>query len=380
MALYNRVKVAITAGGTGNLTIGANVSMFQSFTSAGVPTGTVVSYVIEDAANSRWEYGRGTYTAPSTFARTTVLQTSAGNTTPINAGTAALLFIDALAEDFAASIGVGTTPISGGTAGRVLFNNGGNLGEAANLTYDGTATSARQLKLTGATSGAVTLQTQGAAGTYSLTLPNALATVAGQSLTSDTAGNLSWTTEVPANMTFAASSRVLGRNTTGAGAGEELTASQVLDWIGATQGQVLYRSSVGWTALSAGVAGQYLQTAGAGANPAWANLPTYGVTVFSTTATYNAGDIVSQGGKLYSAKAAIGTPGAFNATQWNELGAGYTLPTPTATTLGGVKANAGTLGQFVNGIAADGSLTYADPGIGNVLLWGGVANNIIWGV
>ena len=39
----------------------------------------------------------------------------------------------------------------------------------------------------------------------------------------------------------------------------------------------------------------------------------------------------------------------------------YTLPAATTGALGGVKANAGTSGQFVAGVAADGSLIYATP-------------------
>lgn len=67
-----------------------------------------------------------------------------------------------------------------------------------------------------------------------------------------------------------ATQRVLGRITAGAGVTEEVTASQVLDWIGSTQGQVLYRSASGWTALGVGTSGQFLKTNGAGADPAWA--------------------------------------------------------------------------------------------------------------
>lgn len=40
----------------------------------------------------------------------------------------------------------------------------------------------------------------------------------------------------------------------------------------------------------------------------------------------------------------------------------YVLPAPTTTVIGGVKRNAGTAGQFVNGIGSDGSLTYGTPG------------------
>lgn len=74
-------------------------------------------------------------------------------------------------------------------------------------------------------------------------------------------------------VTMAASSRTLGRKTSGAGAAEELTLSEMLDFIGsAAQGDILYRGASAWARLPAGTAGQVLQTAGAGANPAWANV------------------------------------------------------------------------------------------------------------
>jgi hypothetical protein len=73
------------------------------------------------------------------------------------------------------------------------------------------------------------------------------------------------------NIAFTATQRVLGRNTAGAGDGEEVTLSQLLDWIGsAAQGDVLYRGSSAWARLGAGTSGQFLQTQGAGANPQWA--------------------------------------------------------------------------------------------------------------
>jgi hypothetical protein len=43
--------------------------------------------------------------------------------------------------------------------------------------------------------------------------------------------------------------------------------------IGATQGDILYRSATAWTRLAAGTAGQLLQTGGAGANPSWVTNP-----------------------------------------------------------------------------------------------------------
>ena len=76
---------------------------------------------------------------------------------------------------------------------------------------------------------------------------------------------------VAANISFAATQRVLGRNTSGAGAGEEVTLSQILDWVGsAAQGDILYRGASSWERLAAGTSGRFLQTQGAGANPQWA--------------------------------------------------------------------------------------------------------------
>jgi hypothetical protein len=66
-----------------------------------------------------------------------------------------------------------------------------------------------------------------------------------------------------------ATSRLLGRKTAGAGSAEELTASEALDFIGSTRGQVLYRGATGWAVLNPGTSGQYLKTGGAGADPSW---------------------------------------------------------------------------------------------------------------
>ena len=44
----------------------------------------------------------------------------------------------------------------------------------------------------------------------------------------------------------------------------------ILDVISSTQGAILFRGATDWQALAPGTAGQFLQTAGAGADPAWA--------------------------------------------------------------------------------------------------------------
>jgi hypothetical protein len=68
-----------------------------------------------------------------------------------------------------------------------------------------------------------------------------------------------------------AEKRLLGRNSSGAGVAEEVTLTQLLDWIGsAAQGDILYRGASSWQRLAAGTAGLPLITKGAGQNPVWA--------------------------------------------------------------------------------------------------------------
>jgi hypothetical protein len=59
----------------------------------------------------------------------------------------------------------------------------------------------------------------------------------------------------------------------GNGAGFTLSSlSTTLDTISSTQGSILYRGASSWTALAPGTSGQFLQTNGASANPAWASV------------------------------------------------------------------------------------------------------------
>ena len=72
---------------------------------------------------------------------------------------------------------------------------------------------------------------------------------------------------------ISATSRVLGRKSSGAGVTEELTLSEILDFVGsAAQGDILYRGSSSWARLGAGTSGQALTTGGTGANPSWASI------------------------------------------------------------------------------------------------------------
>jgi hypothetical protein len=74
------------------------------------------------------------------------------------------------------------------------------------------------------------------------------------------------------------SSRVLGRKTAGSGSVEELSGSDVLDFVGSTRGSVLYRGVSGWSNLTPGNAGFVLTSQGPGSDPVYQALPKGGST------------------------------------------------------------------------------------------------------
>jgi hypothetical protein len=93
----NRVKVNTSTTGTGNITLGAAATGFQTFAQAGVANNSIVSYLIEDGPTN-WEIGRGTYNnATSTMVRT-VLESTNSNSA-INLSGSAIVAITLLAED-----------------------------------------------------------------------------------------------------------------------------------------------------------------------------------------------------------------------------------------------------------------------------------------
>lgn len=78
-----------------------------------------------------------------------------------------------------------------------------------------------------------------------------------------TAGVANMIIEVPspsiAKASFSATSRIAARKTTGAGAAEECTLSEILDFIGsAAGGDILYRTSSGWARLAKSTQGYLL--------------------------------------------------------------------------------------------------------------------------
>jgi hypothetical protein len=86
---------------------------------------------------------------------------------------------------------------------------------------------------------------------------------------------------------ISATQRVIGRNAAGAGDPEEVSASQLLDWLSTAHGAVLFRASTGWVALAPGTSGHYLQTKGADADPVWAEVASGGGSLTGFTSSLN---------------------------------------------------------------------------------------------
>jgi hypothetical protein len=87
-----------------------------------------------------------------------------------------------------------------------------------------------------------------------------------------------------------AASRVLGRKSSGSGAVQEVSLTELLDFIGsAAQGDILFRGASTWQRLGAGTNGQTFQTRGPGADPQWANPASSGgvdIQSFTTAGTF----------------------------------------------------------------------------------------------
>jgi hypothetical protein len=130
LIVADRVQETSTTTGTGSLTLGGAVTGFQAFSSV-LSTGDTTYYTIADQGGANWEVGLGTFTSPSTLARTTILSSSnAGSAVNFTAGSKAV-FITYPAGRSVLSNSSGVVPVAAGgtgaatlTANNVLLGNG----------------------------------------------------------------------------------------------------------------------------------------------------------------------------------------------------------------------------------------------------------------
>jgi hypothetical protein len=73
--IADRVRETTLTTGTGSIALAGAVSKYKAFSSV-LSTGDTTYYAIVEQSGSGWEVGIGTFTAPSTLARTTVLSSS----------------------------------------------------------------------------------------------------------------------------------------------------------------------------------------------------------------------------------------------------------------------------------------------------------------
>jgi hypothetical protein len=235
---------ASTLGGIESL-VAVTSKWINTISTSGVPSATQPAFT--DIS------GNATLAQLPTIANNALISNiSGGSSTPLANSLTSIIdtVIGATQGQVLYRSGTVWTALSPGTAGQVLTT----AGAAANpswTTVTGTGTVTNVATNNGVTGGPIT--TTGTIGLASISTGNVLANTSGISA-----------------------------------APSATTPTSVLDVIGSTQGNILYRGASVWTALATGTNGQFLQTTGAGSTPQWASAITSftcGTSVVTTTGT-----------------------------------------------------------------------------------------------
>ena len=242
--IADRVRETTTTTGTGNITLAGAVSKFRAF-SAVLSTGDTTYYSIVEQSGTGWEVGIGTFTSPSTLARTTILSSSnAGSAVSFAAGTKDV-FITLPAPRTVTSVSGGTTGLTPSSA------------TYGNVTLAGTLTAANGG--TGQTSYAVgdllyASTTTALSKLADVATGNAL--ISGGVGVSPSYGKIGLTTHVSGTLPIANG----GTNGTTAATGFDNLSPTT------TQGDIIYRNATTNTRLAAGTTSQVLI---GGTTPSW---------------------------------------------------------------------------------------------------------------
>lgn len=129
--------------------------------------------------------------------------------------------------------------------------------------------------IAGTNTGDVTL-----AGSFDyLTIADQIITLGAIDLSTDVTGALPLT-----GLATQSNQTILANVSGGVAVPSAVSLSSVLDIASSTRGTILYRGASGWAALATGTSGYYLQTAGAGADPSWADVTTAVASASTTVA------------------------------------------------------------------------------------------------
>jgi hypothetical protein len=143
-----------------------------------------------------------------------------------------------------------------------------------------------------------------------------------------------------------ATDTVLANVTSGSAVPTAATPSAIIDTIGATQGDILYRDSSVWKVLAPGTSGQVLQSGGASANPSWLTISGGSVPYFEVYRSTNQTFIASTPTKI-AFDTVISDPFSY----WDATNHRWT-PTPAGTYLF-------TLQVYFNGTSSVGNFIEA---------------------
>jgi hypothetical protein len=204
------------------------------------------------------------------------------------------------------------------------------------------------------------LTTAGAAANPSWTTVTGTGTVTSVATNNGVTGGTITTTGTIGLATIA-TGNVLAYTSGGTGVPVATTPTLVLDVIGSTEGDVLYRGASAWSVLAPGTNGQFLQTTGAGSTPQWASA----VTSIGLTNTYG----LSISGSPVTTSGSI-SAGVSLSTASNVLGSDVSM-TMSATYFDGPSMAQGTSGTWF----ASGGVTVIDGTASNTTfdckLWDG---------
>lgn len=145
--------------------------------------------------------------------------------------------------------------------------------------------------------------------------------------------------------------------TGGPAAPSDATPSDVLDLIGATRGDVLYRDASGWVVLPPGNSGEVLTTNGAGADPSWApsagggTVTSVDVSGGTTGLTFSGGPVTSSGTITMAGNLALASLASIgNGTVLGNSSGSSSTPSAIATLPAAVQGNITAVGTVGTGV------------------------------